>query len=164
MNEAFPDPMTDVPEDLTTVGQHQGNDPPTETGQEVRSPQGPDPATKSAEPTPALFQVVRASDPDRIQVRVHSPRTEVPSPEKGSDELGQHRTVDSLRDTLTDADIDGRTAVFEDAEDDRVLTDSQVTPDHAWIGRPRFETITFFADEDAAAEYVRGLDASSPSS
>lgn len=156
--------MTDVPEDLTTVGRHHGNDPPAETGQEVRSPQGPDPETKSAEPTPALFQVVRASDPDRIQVRVYSPRAEVPAPEDGSEELGRHRTVDRLRDTLTDADIAGQSAVFEDVEAHRVLTDSQVTPDHAWIGRPRFETITFFADEDAAAEYVRGLDAPSPSS
>ncbi len=155
--------MTDVPNDLTTVGRHRGNDPSTKTGQEVRSPEGPDPETKSAEPTPALFQVVRAADPDRVQVRVHSPRAEVSVPEDGPEDLGQYRTVDALRDGLMDADIDGRTAVFEDTEDDRILTDSDVTADHAWIGRPRFETITFFAREDAAAEYARGLDASSSS-
>lgn len=156
-------PMTDVPDDLTTVGRHRGNDPPTETGQEVRSPDGPNPETKSAEPTPALFQVVRATDPDRVQVRAHSPRADVPSPEDGPEELGRHRTLDALRDALTNAEIDGSTAVFEDAQADRVLTDTNVTPEHAWIGRPRFETITFFADEDAASEYVHGLDASSPS-
>lgn len=154
--------MTDVPDDLTAVGRHRGNNPSTETGQEVRSPEGPDPETKSAAPTPALFQVVRAADPDRVQVRVHSPRAEVSVPEDGPEELGQYRTVDALRDALTDADIDGRTTVFEDTADDRVLTDSNVTADHGWIGRPRFETITFFASDDAADEYVRGLDASSP--
>lgn len=155
--------MTDVPDDLTSVGRHRGNDPPTETGQEVRSPDGPDPETKSAEPTPALFQVLRTADPDRVQVRAHSPRADVPSPEDDTEELGRPRTVDALRDALKNAEIDGSTAVFEDAEADRVLTDTSVTPDHAWIGRPRFETITFFADEDAASEYVRGLDASLPS-
>jgi len=109
-------------------------------------------------------EVVRAADPDRVQVRVHSPRTEVSVPEDGPEDLGQYRTVDALRDALMDAEIDGRTTVFEDTKDHRILTDSDVTADHAWIGRPRFETITFFAREDAAVEYVRGLDASSPSS
>ena len=155
--------MTDVPDDLTSVGRHRGNEPPTETGQEVRSPEGPDPETTPADPAPALFQVVRASDPDRVQVRVHSPRAEVPAPEEEFDEIGQYRTVDGLRDALTEAAIDGYWAVFEDAEADRVLTDAKVTPDHAWIGRPRFETTSFFADEDAADAYAHGLDASPPS-
>jgi hypothetical protein len=155
--------MTDVPDDLTSVGRHRGNEPPTETGQEVRSPEGPDPETTPADPSPALFQVLRASDPNLVQIRVHSPRAEVPAPEEEVDEIGQYRTVDGLRDALTEAEIDSDWAVFVDAEANRVLTDANVTPDHAWIGRPRFETITFFADEDAAAEYTRGLDASSPS-
>ena len=155
--------MTDVPEDLTTVGRHHGNDPPTDTGQEVRSPQGPDPETLAAESTPALFQVVRTADPDRVQIRGHSPRAEISSPEEGVEEIGQYPTVNALRDALTETGIEGRTAVFEDTEADRVLTDSSVTPDHAWIGRPRFETITFFVDEGAADEYVRSLDAPSSS-
>ena len=64
---------------------------------------------------------------------------------------------------MTLESVSTRTAVFEDTEADRVLTDSNVTPDHAWIGRPRFETITFFVDEGAADEYVRSLDAPSSS-
>jgi hypothetical protein len=155
--------MTDVPDDLTDVGRHRGNDPPTDTGQEVRSPSGPDPDSTPADPAPALFQVVRAADPDRVQVRVHSPRADVPPPEDGPDELGQYRTVEALREALADAAIEGYTAVFEDAAADKVLTDADVTPDHAWIGQPRYETITFFADAAAADEYARGLDRPSPS-
>lgn len=156
--------MTDVPDDLTSVGRHRGNDPLPDTGQEVRSPEGPDPDSKPATPSPALYQVVRASDPNRVQIRVHSPRADVSVPEDGPEEIGQYRTVNALRDALTGADIDGYTAVFEDTEADKVLTDSNVTPDHAWIGRPRYETITFFADADAADEYVASLDRPSASS
>jgi hypothetical protein len=149
--------MTDVPDDLTSVGRHHGNDPPTETGQEVRSPDGPDPNSAPAAPTPALFQVVRAPDGAPVQIRVHSPRAEVAPPEDETDELGQYRSVSALREALSGADIDGWTAVFEDGEADRVLTDTDVTPDHAWIGRPRYDTITLFPDPEAAEEYVSGL-------
>jgi hypothetical protein len=150
--------MTDIPDDLTSVGSHHGNEPPTETGQEVRSPSGPDPDSTPADPAPALFQLVRGSDPDRVQIRVHSPRADVPAPEDDLEELGQYRTVEALRDALSDAAIDGDTAVFEDAEAEKVRTDTDVTPDHAWIGQPRYETITFFADADAADEYASRLD------
>lgn len=153
--------MTDVPDDLTSVGRHHGNEPPTDTGQEVRSPSGPDPDSTPADPAPALFQLVRATNPDRVQIRVHSPRADVPAPEDGPDELGQYRTVEALRAALTDAEIDGHTAVFEDAAAEKVLTDADVTADHAWIGQPRYETITFFPDADAAKEYATGLDAPS---
>lgn len=146
--------MSDIPDDLTSVGSHHGNEPPTETGQEVRSPSGPPPDSTPADPAPALFQVVRYPDPTRVQIRVHSPRADVPPPEDGPEELGQYRTVAALREALADAEIDGSTAVFEDAETDKVLTDADVTPDHAWIGQPRYETITFFADADAADAYV----------
>jgi len=156
--------MSDVPDDLTSVGRHQGNDPPTETGQEVRSPDGPDPETSPATPTPALFQLVRDPDTNRIQIRVHSPRADVPAPDDGPDELGQYRTVDDLRAALEDASIDGHTAVFEDAELDKVLTEADVSPDHAWIGQPRYEVVTFFADDAAAAEYVQGLTQSADAS
>ena len=156
--------MTDIPDDLTSVGSHHGNEPPTETGQEVRSPSGPDPDSTPADPAPALFQLVRSSDPDRVQIRLHSPRADVPAPEDGPEELGQYRTVEALREALSDAAMDGYTAVFEDAEADRVLTDTDVTPDHAWIGQPRYETITFFADADAADEYASRLDRPSANS
>jgi hypothetical protein len=156
--------MTDVPDDLTSVGRHHGNDPPTETGQEVRSPSGPPPDSTAAEPSPALFQLVRAADPDRVQIRVHSARADVPPPEEGPEELGQYRTVEALREALADADVDGHTAVFEDAEAEKVLTDAPVTPDHAWIGQPRYETVTFFADPDAAAAYASTLDRPAPDS
>ena len=150
--------MTDVPDDLSSVGRHHGDDPATETGQEVRSPQGPDPGTTPASPSPALFQVVRDPEAETVQIRVHSARADVPSPDDDTEELGQYRTVEALRDGLSEADIEGRATVFEDAEADKVLIDTDVTPDHAWIGRPRFETITFVADEEAAQAYADDLD------
>lgn len=150
--------MTDIPDDLTSVGRHHGNEPPTDTGQEVRSPSGPDPDSTPAAPSPALFQVVRSADPDRIQIRVHSPRADVPSPEEGPEEMGQYRTVAALHEALADAEMEGYTGVFEDVKDEKVLTDANVTPDHAWIGQTRYETITLFADPDAADAYVSTLD------
>lgn len=156
--------MSDVPDDLTSVGRHHGNDPPTETGQEVRSPEGPDPESDPADPAPALFQLLRDSDTDRIQIRVHSPRAEVPSPEEGPDELGQYRTVNALRDALDEASIGGRTAVFEDAQTGKMLTDSDVSSDHAWIGQPRYEVVTFFPDQESANEYMYDSDSSSNAS
>jgi hypothetical protein len=151
--------MTDVPDDLTSVGRHHGNEPPTETGQEVRSPEGPDPDSKPATPAPALFQLVRQADVDRVQIRVHSARAQISPPEaEDTEELGQYRSVDDLRAALADVGLEGRTAIFEDAESETVLTDADVTPDHPWIGQPRYERITFVSDEGAVSDYVSGLD------
>ncbi|MFB6249406.1 MAG: hypothetical protein ABEL97_12630 [Salinibacter sp.] len=151
--------MDDLPDDLTSVGRHHGNEPPTDTGQEVRSPEGPDPDSTPATPAPALFQVVRRPDADRIQIRVHSARAQISPPEaEDTEEIGQYRSVDDLRAALSDADVDGRIAIFEDAESETVLTDTDVTPDHAWIGQPRYERITFVADEGDVSDYVGGLD------
>ncbi len=151
--------MADVPDDLSSVGTHHGNDPPTETGQEVRSPDGPDPSTKPATPAQALFQLVRRSAADHLQIRVHSPRAEVSPPDdEDVEEIGQYRSVEALRDALADLPIDGRTAIFEDATANAALTENDVSPDHAWIGQPRYERITFVADEDAADDYVSTLD------
>jgi hypothetical protein len=154
--------MADVPDDLSSVGTHHGNEPPTETGQEVRSPDGPDPSTKPATPAQALFQIVRLSAEDYLQIRVHSPRAEVSPPnDEDMEEVGQYRSVDALRDALADLPIDGRTAIFEDATANTVLTEKDVSPDHDWIGQPRYERITFVADDDAADNYVSTLDRSS---
>lgn len=151
--------MTDLPDDLTSVGRHRGNEPPTDTGQEVRSPAGPDPGSTPAAPTPALFQVVRSPDASRIQIRVHSARAEISPPEdEDTEEIGQYRSLDDLRAALSDVDLDGRVAVFEDAESDTVVTDADVSPDHPWIGQPRYERITFVPDEGAVSDYVSGLD------
>jgi hypothetical protein len=151
--------MDDIPDDLTSIGSHHGNDPPTETGQEVRSPEGPDPDSSPATPAPALFQLVRHTTPDWVQIRVHSARAQVAPPEADDlEELGQYRSVQKLRDALRDASIDGHTAVFEDAEAETVLTDADVSADHAWIGQPRYERITFAADEGTVSDYVSGLD------
>jgi hypothetical protein len=151
--------MTDLPDDLSAVGRHQGTDAPTETGKEVRCPEGPPPDSTPATPAPALFQLVRQPDADRLQIRVHSARAQVSVPEDGDvDELGQYRSVDDLRDALAEASIEGRTAIFEDAEADTVLTDADVSPTHAWIGQPRYERITFVADEGAVSDYVSELD------
>lgn len=151
--------MDDLPDDLTSVGRHHGNEPPTETGQEVRSPEGPDPDSTQATPAPALFQVIRDSSADRIQVRVHSARTESPpSDDEDVEELGQYRSVDALREALAEAPIEGRTAIFEDAEADTVLTETDVSADHPWIGQARYKRITFVPDEGAVSEYVSGLD------
>lgn len=156
--------MSDVPDDLTSVGRHHGNDPPTETGQEVRSPEGPDPESDPADPAPALFQLLRDADTDHVQIRVHSPRAEVPSPEDGPGELGQYRTVSALRDALDEASIEGETAVFEDAQTGKILTDTDVASDHAWIGQPRYKVITFFPTEEAANEYVQDSNQSTDAS
>ena len=156
--------MTDVPDDLTSVGRHHGNDPPTDTGQEVRSPKGPDPNSAPADPAPALFQVVEAPTANRIQIRVHSARAEIAPPGDDTEEIGQYRSVSALREALSSAAIDGWTAVFEDTETATVRTETDVTPDHAWIGQPRYETITLFADADAADAYVDDLDRPAPSS
>jgi hypothetical protein len=152
--------MSDVPDDLTTVGRHQGNAPPTETGQEVRSPDGPEPDTTPATPSRALFQLVRTPDNDRVQIRVHSPRADVPPPDDETEEIGQYRRIDALRAALEAASIDGQTAVFDDAETGKLLTDSDVSSDHAWIGKPRYEVITFFSDDDAATAYAQNPDQS----
>jgi hypothetical protein len=152
--------MDDLPDDLTSVGRHHGNEPPTETGQEVRSPDGPDPDSSPAAPAPALFQLLRDTDRARLQVRVHTARTEDPPvPEaEGIEEVGQYRSVDALRAALEEAGLDGAPAVFEDAEAETVLAEDAVTADHAWIGQPRYERITVFADEGDRSDYVSGLD------
>jgi len=151
--------MTDLPDDLTSVGRHRGSEAPTETGKEVRCPEGPPPDSTPATPAPALFQLVHQPDADWLQIRVHSARAQIPAPEEeGPDELGQYRSVEDLREALADASIEGRTAIFEDAEADKVLTDTDVSPDHTWIGQPRYERITFVEDEGAVSDYVSELD------
>lgn len=145
--------MSDIPEDLSAVGTHRGNPSPNDIGQTVGSPEGPDPEAQSAQPAAALFQVVRASSGTRIQVRIHPPRAQVPPPEDETEEMGQFRTVEGLRDALSDASIEGWIGVFEDEEADRTLTD-EVTPDHPWIGQDRYRTVTLFADPEAAAAYA----------
>lgn len=147
--------MTDIPDDLSAVGTHHGNPSPSETGQTVRSPEGPDPGSFDAEPSPALFQVVRLSNDRRGQltVQAHSPRAQVSSPEDG-EEIGQYRTLEALRKALSEVDADGWTGVFEDLEADRLLVESDVTPDHAWIGQLRYPTITLFEDPDEATAFA----------
>ena len=151
--------MDDLPDDLTSVGSHQGNQPPTETGQEVRSPSGPDPDSTPATPAPALFQVIRDTEQDRIQIRVHSARAQVTAPDADQiEEIGQYRSVDELRTALRDGTIEDRTAIFEDAKADKVLTHADVSADHPWIGQSRYERITFVPDETAVSDYVSELD------
>lgn len=145
--------MSDIPDDLTDVGTHYGNQPPPETGQTVRSPEGPDPSTASARPSPALFQVVRSASEDRLTVRAHSARAEVSTPDEG-EEVGQYRTVEALRNALQDLEIGGWAAVFEDSEADRTLVDTDVDLDHPWIGQSRYPRITFFADPDDANAFA----------
>lgn len=142
--------MSDIPEDLTDVGTHHGNQPPPDTGQTVRSPEGPDPNAGTAQPSPALFQVIRGPSEDRLTVRTHSARAEMSPPDEG-EELDQYRTVDGLQSALSEADIEGWSAVFEDTEADRVLVETDVTAEHAWIGQPRYSTIHFFANAEDAA-------------
>ena len=149
--------MAGLPEDLSAIGTHRGNDPEPETGQTVRSPTGPDPNATEAQPAPALFRVVRASSGDRLSIRAHSARAEVPAPEDG-DEVGRHRTVEALRDALADLGLDEYVAVFEDAEADRVLVEEDVSADHAWVGQLRYPRVTFFRDLDAARAFADAHD------
>ena len=145
--------MTDIPDDLTDVGSHHGDEPPPETGQTVRSPEGPDPSASDARPSPALFQLVRTPSESRLTVHAHSARAEVSVPEEG-EEVGQYRTEQALRDALQNEGIDGMTAVFVDAEADRTLVEADVTADHAWIGQPRYPTIAFFASAEEAESFA----------
>lgn len=145
--------MADIPEDLTSIGTHRGNQPPTKTGQTVRSPDGPDPRDKPAEASPALYQLVRSPEEDRLQIRTHSPRAVVPEPDDG-EEVGQYRTVQALREALDELSLEGWTAVFEDTEANRALVEPDVHSDHAWIGQPRYPTITFFEDDEAANQFA----------
>lgn len=149
--------MDDIPDDLTDVGDHHGNDPPPETGQTVRAPEGPDPGASDAQPSPALFQLVRRASEDRLAVQAHSARAQVTPPDDGT-EIGQYRTVEDLREALADEGIDGRAAVFEDAESDRLLVETDVTADHAWIGQPRYPTITVFETEEDARAFAGAED------
>lgn len=149
--------MADLPDDLPSVGRHQGNELPPEIG---GAPDGPDPDSSPASPIHALFQLVRDTAHDRLQIRVHSARAEDP-PDPDADEaeaLGQYRSVDDLRAALRKESIADRIAVFEDAETETVLTDDDVTPEHAWIGNPRYERITFVAGEGDISAYVSSLD------
>lgn len=149
--------MADIPDDLTTVGIHHGNDPPPETGQTVRSPEGPDPSATDASPSPALFQVVRTPSENRLTVRAHSARAEVSAPEGGT-EVGTYRTEDALREALADEGVGGMAAVFEDAEANRTLVETDVTADHAWIGQLRYPTITFFETVEEAKTFADARD------
>lgn len=153
--------MADIPDDLSDVGTHRGNQPPPDTGQTVRSPTGPDPSASEAQPSPALFQVVRIPSENRLTVQAHSARAHVSAPEEG-DEGGQYRTVDALREALEETGIDDMVAVFEDAEANRVLVDDDATADHAWIGQPRYPTVTFFETIEEAQAFAEAHERPTP--
>lgn len=153
--------MSELPDDLPSVGTHRGNQPPEETGQTVSSPEGPDPHAEAAQPADALFQLLSDASTDRLQIRVHSARTHVEPPaEDEMDEVGQYRTVQALREALDEIGLSGWTGVFENPDAGRVLTD-EVAPTHSWIGADEYPTITFFPDADAASEYAATLNLSS---
>lgn len=145
--------MADIPEDLTSIGTHYGNQPPTKSGQTVRSPEGPDPSEEPADASPALFQLVQPPSGSRLQLRTHSPRAVVSEP-SDAEEVGQYRTVQALREALRRVSVEGWAAVFEDTEANRVLVETDLHPDHAWIGQTRYSTITFFENEEAATAYA----------
>jgi len=145
--------MSDLPNDLTSVGAHEGNSPPTNTSQTVRCPQGPDPSSEAAQPSSALYQLLRPASAGQLQIRVHPPRAQIAAPADDTEEIGQYRTVEALRTALAEASVEEWTGVFEDAEAGRVITDA-VTSDHPWIGQPRYETVTLFAEADAATAYA----------
>ena len=75
------------------------------------------------------------------------------APEAGT-EVGRYRTADALRDALKEEDVEGWAAVFEDVKADRVLVETTVTAQHAWIGQPRYSTITFFETSEAATAFA----------
>lgn len=150
--------MADIPDDLTDVGAHRGNEPPPKTGQTVRSPEGPDPSGADAQRSPALFQVVREVSENRLTVQAHSARAELEDPEEG-EEVGRYRTSEALQEALSDVGIDGKAAVFEDIEADHVLVETDVSADHAWIGQPRYPTITFFETAEDAEAFAEAREA-----
>lgn len=147
----------EVPSDLTTEGSHRGNDPPTETGRTVRSPTGPDPASGSAQVTPALFQVMRATDGETVRIRVHPPRRVVEEADDGYSEVAQLRTPDALRETLDSLDSGDGHAVFEVHDSGEVYVEHETSLDHPWLTKPEYDVATFFRSAEAAAEYADDL-------
>ena len=146
-------PMADLPDDLSDVGTHRGNDPEPETGQTVRSPTGPDPNATEAQPALSLFVVVRAPSGKRLSIQAHSPQAEVAGPDEG-EEVGRYRTVEALREALADTEMDEYVAVFEDVEANRVLVEDDVSARHAWIGKLRYPRITLFQDAEEAGAFA----------
>ncbi|WP_232798069.1 hypothetical protein [Salinibacter altiplanensis] len=146
--------MAALPEDLSGVGTHRGNNPESETGQTVRSPTGPDPNATEAQPAPGLFLVVRAPSEERLSIQAHSAQAEVDGPDDG-DEVGRYRTVDALRAALADLEMSEYVAVFEDAEANRVLVEDDVSGQHAWIGTPRYPQITLFREAEKARAFAK---------
>lgn len=152
--------MTDVPDDLTTEGTHRGNEPPEDTGRTVRSPEGPDPSTGSAQETPALFQVMRAADDaDRsgFRIRTHPPRRVVEDADDGYEEVAQVHTPDSLREVLGDLPEGPYHVVFEVHDDGEVYVEHDAALDHPWLFKPRYDLATLFPTADAASAYAEGL-------
>jgi hypothetical protein len=145
--------MVDLPDDLPDVGAHRGKNPPEETGQTVRSPEGPDPSASRARSIEALFQVIRGPAHGRLVIRAHPARAEATAPETG-DEVGQFRTAAALRDALADVGLEEWVAVFEDAQADRMHVDDDVTAHHAWLGRARYSTVAFFETIEEARSFA----------
>lgn len=154
-----PDDSAHIPDDLSTEGAHRANDPPNDTGGTTRSPTGPDPASGSAEVTPALFQVMQGRSEESIRVRVHPPRRVVEDADEEYEDVAQVRTPDALREVLGDLPDAEYHAVFEVHDTGRAYVEHQTSLDHPWLFPPEYDLATFFRSADAAAEYAEGLDA-----
>jgi len=151
------EPTDEIPRDLTTEGSHRGNDPPTDTGRTVRSPTGPDPASGSAHVTPALFQVMQATDGETVRIRVHPPRRVVEDADDGYTEVAQRRTPDALRETLDAMAAASYHAVFEVHDTGEICVEQETSLDHPWVTKPEYDVATFFRSADAATDYANDL-------
>lgn len=156
--------MTDVPDDLTSEGTHRGNEPPSDTGRTVRSPEGPDPGSGSAKEAPALFQVMKAADGEPIRVRLHPPRRMVGTTDDGYEEIAQVYTPEDLRKALEDqaadqdAAVDDYHIVYESHDPAEVRTESAHLDDAA-LYRPTYDVATLFRSSEDASTYADSLQA-----
>lgn len=154
--------MTDVPDDLTSEGTHRGNEPPADTGRTVRSPEGPDPGSGSANEAPALFQLMTEVEGDSVRVRIHPPRRMVDTADEGYEELAQVYTPDDLRKAVEELPADEYHIVYEAPDRSEVRTET-ARLDNASLYKPTYDLATLFQSSEAASEYVDSLESSASS-
>jgi hypothetical protein len=150
------DPSDEVnPDDLTTTGEYRGPEPPEETGQTVSAPSRPESGGADASVRPATFQWMKHEEHERYRVRTWSPRAVDTPPDDGYGHLGRYGSASDLRDAIA-SDLSGETYTIEFEESDgSTYVEHDAGPGHEWLGDPRFDLATIYADGGERDESVR---------